>query len=163
MYEFHTAKIILESDDQSELIHVNVDQLSLCYPEFAPKTTLDFSKIKRRSRANRRRSPGEVQLASLSPFRHSTLLKGIILRNREEKQFEVQSVPKIIVTSICMMRSVHNKDENFTLPGEESPRMEQREAEMSQQPQRSGGPEPPDGQEPALPVLAEAETAAILR
>ncbi len=45
--EFHTAKIKLESDDQSEPIHVNVDQLSLCYPEIAPKTTLDFSKIKR--------------------------------------------------------------------------------------------------------------------
>ncbi|MCP4458660.1 MAG: transposase family protein, partial [Cytophagales bacterium] len=44
--EFHMAKIKLESDDQSEPIHVNVDQLSLCYPEFAPKTTLDFSRIK---------------------------------------------------------------------------------------------------------------------
>ncbi|MCP4456864.1 MAG: hypothetical protein GY816_02375, partial [Cytophagales bacterium] len=132
--EFHTAKIILESDDQSESIHVNVDQLSLCYPEFSPKTTLDFPKIKRWHRANRKRFPGEVYLASLAPFRHSTLLKGIIRRNREEKQLEeevsVENVPKIIVTSICMMRSVYKIDKTFIMAGEASPQVEQREAEM---------------------------------
>ncbi|MCP4474058.1 MAG: hypothetical protein GY821_05725, partial [Gammaproteobacteria bacterium] len=72
----HTAKIKLENDDDSESILVNVDQLSRCYPEFAPKATLDYSRIKKKRRANRKRI-GLPQEANIAPFHHLTILTNV--------------------------------------------------------------------------------------
>ncbi|MCP4485902.1 MAG: hypothetical protein GY820_01030, partial [Gammaproteobacteria bacterium] len=94
-------------------------------------------------------------------------MKGIIRRNSEEKQLEeevpLENVPKIVVTSICMMRSIHHTNMRFIMAGETSPQVESGEIQMSQQPQLPGGLEPPACQEPALPVLSDNETAQVLR
>ncbi|MCP4493950.1 MAG: transposase family protein, partial [Gammaproteobacteria bacterium] len=69
----HTAKIKLENEDDTESILVNVDQLSRCCPEFAPKATLDYSRIKKKRCANRKQTslPQEINIA---PFHHLTTL-----------------------------------------------------------------------------------------
>ncbi|MCP4494270.1 MAG: hypothetical protein GY820_44255, partial [Gammaproteobacteria bacterium] len=107
----HTAKIKLENDDDTESILVNVDQLSRCYPEFAPKATLDYSRIKKKRRANRKRIslPQEVNIA---PFHHLTTLTnvsnselpyGIVLKVQCNDHIDLQNSQ----TSECSIKSLN--------------------------------------------------------
>ncbi|MCP4489853.1 MAG: hypothetical protein GY820_21425, partial [Gammaproteobacteria bacterium] len=72
----HTAKIRLENEDDTKSILVNVDQLSRCYPEFAPKVTLNYSRIKKKRRANRKRI-SLPQGVNIAPFHHLTTLTNV--------------------------------------------------------------------------------------
>ncbi|MCP4486234.1 MAG: hypothetical protein GY820_02780, partial [Gammaproteobacteria bacterium] len=73
----HTAKIRLEMDEASDPILVNVDQLSRCYPEFNPQTILDFSRVKKKRRANHKRARVPLESTNIAPFHHFTVLRNV--------------------------------------------------------------------------------------
>ncbi|MCP4486111.1 MAG: hypothetical protein GY820_02150, partial [Gammaproteobacteria bacterium] len=118
----HTAKIKLENDDDTESILVNVDQLSRCYPEFAPKATLDYSKKKKKRRANRKRIslPQGVYIA---PFHHLTTLTnvsnsdlayGIVLKVQSSNPINLQnsqmSECSIKSLNVCFLDFAYRKE-----------------------------------------------------
>ncbi|MCP4486095.1 MAG: hypothetical protein GY820_02065, partial [Gammaproteobacteria bacterium] len=73
----HTAKIRLEMDEASDPILVNIDQLSRCYPEFNPQTILDFSRVKKKRCANRKRAGVPLENTNIAPFHHLTALRNV--------------------------------------------------------------------------------------
>ncbi|MCP4492384.1 MAG: hypothetical protein GY820_34510, partial [Gammaproteobacteria bacterium] len=64
-------------DEASDPILVNIDQLSQCYPEFNPQTILDFSCVKSKRHANRKRAGEPLKNTNIAPFHHLTALRNV--------------------------------------------------------------------------------------
>ncbi|MCP4475991.1 MAG: hypothetical protein GY821_15800, partial [Gammaproteobacteria bacterium] len=118
----HTAKIRLEMDEASDPILVNVDQLSRCYPEFNPQTVLDFSCVKSKRRANRKRAGEPLKSTNIAPFHHLTTLRNVSSLGFVGRP-SIQSLCRNINSSSrpvleCMIKNLHVKVCTFSNPGD---------------------------------------------
>ncbi|MCP4494468.1 MAG: hypothetical protein GY820_45295, partial [Gammaproteobacteria bacterium] len=144
----HTAKIRLENEEDTESILVNVDQLSRCYPEFAPKATLDYSRIKKQRRANRKRI-GLPQEANISPFHHHTILRNVsnsdFVGDLSAQDCSSKTNSQDLTDFACSIKNLNVRLFDFAC------RLEQSIDEMSAQPPDKNHDHTPSPKRPSAP------------
>ncbi|MCP4491830.1 MAG: hypothetical protein GY820_31665, partial [Gammaproteobacteria bacterium] len=140
-------------------ILVNVDQLSRCYPEFNPQTILDFSRVKRKRHANRKRAGEPLENTNIAPFHHLTALRNVSNLGFVGKP-SIQSLCRNTNSSSrpvleCMIKNLHVKFCTFPNQGDHYL------SEMSQPPlDQQGSSQNPQVSMPG--ILTPAEVNEVL-